>query len=385
MNILVLDTETPKFDKNEPWKGNVYGDPRPPVCWSWNWDLDGKTQPSQAWQWDHKSVEYIQCTVDDADLVVGFNFKHDLGYLRREGVDFSKTKVWDVQIAEFLISRQRNKFPSLNDTCLRLGLPVKQDVVKLEYWDKGIDTCDIPWPILSEYAALDASLTLRAYLAQVKEMPVAMQKLCRLMSQDMLILQEMEKNGITYDGELCAAKEIELDNEISEITKSLTAIYPHVPINFGSGDQLSAFLYGGTIYEETKEHVGFFKSGAKEGQPKYKNVTIEHKLPRLFEPIKGSELKKVGYFETNEGVLKKLKGPHKKLLDKLLRLSKLEKLNGTYYKGLPKLNEEMHWPKGKLHGQLNQTLAGTGRLSSSKPNQQNFASELQDIFVSEYE
>lgn len=379
MNILAIDTETPKFDKAEPWKGNVYGDPRPPVCWSWAEESD---QGGQALRWMPDSVDTIQYRINQVNLILGFNIKHDIGYLRREGVDFSKAKVWDVQIAEFLISRQRNKFPSLNDTCVRLGLPVKQDVVKTEYWDKGIDTCDIPWPVLREYAAMDASLTLRAYLAQLADMPTDMQKLCRLMSQDMLILQEMEKNGITFDEELCAAKEVELDNEISEITKGLAAIYPHVPINWGSGDQLSAFLYGGTIYEETKEHVGFFKTGDKAGQPKYKNVTIEHKLPRLFEPVKGSELKKVGYFETNEGVLKKLKGPHKKLLDKLLRLSKLEKLNGTYYKGLPKLNEEMHWPKGKLHGQLNQTLAGTGRLSSSKPNQQNFASELQDIFVS---
>lgn len=154
--------------------------------------------------------------------------------------------------------------------------------------------------------------------------------------------------------------------------------------NFNSGDHLSALLYGGVVYEHSKEHVGFYKTGAKAGQPKFKNVLIEHTFPRLFEPIKDSELKKEGYYETNEGVLKKLKGPNKKIVELLLRLAKIEKLNGTYYRGLPKLNAEMRWPKGKLHGLLNQTLAGTGRLSSSKPNQQNFASELQDIFISDY-
>jgi DNA polymerase I-like protein with 3'-5' exonuclease and polymerase domains len=39
---------------------------------------------------------------------------------------------------------------------------------------------------------------------------------------------------------------------------------------------------------------------------------------------------------------------------------------------------------GVLHGSFNQTTAATGRLSSSKPNLQNFATELQDIFISRY-
>jgi DNA polymerase I-like protein with 3'-5' exonuclease and polymerase domains len=265
-------------------------------------------------------------------------------------------------------------------------------VVKTEYWDKGVDTCDIPWPTLSEYAAHDAAVTLACYHAQLEELTPAQRVLVSLMSQDMLILQEMEATGILFDGELCKEKSIEIEHEIESITKELTLIYPNVPINFGSGDQLSAFLYGGTVCEDTKEHVGFFKTGAKAGQPKYSNVVVEHSLPRLFNPVQNTLVAKSKanpdgpqYWETNEGVLKKLKGKNKFIVEKLLRLSKLEKLNGTYYQGLPKLNEEMHWPAGMLHGQFNQTLAATGRLSSKKPNQQNFASELQNIFISIYE
>ena len=146
---------------------------------------------------------------------------------------------------------------------------------------------------------------------------------------------------------------------------------------------LSAFLYGGTVKEEAKEHIGYFKTGVKAGQPKYKNIVIEHKLPRLYEPLKGSAMAKEGNFATDEGTLRKLKG-NKNIVNMILELSKLEKLNGTYYNGLVKLRKEMNWEQGMLHGNFNQTTAQTGRLSSSRPNLQNFATELQDIFISKY-
>jgi DNA polymerase-1 len=65
-------------------------------------------------------------------------------------------------------------------------------------------------------------------------------------------------------------------------------------------------------------------------------------------------------------------------------LAELSKLDGTYYKGMININKEMNWPENKIHGQFNQCVAATGRLSSSKPNLQNFAGDCQDIFVSRY-
>jgi len=380
MNILALDTECHIFSKTEKWKGNPYGDPRPPVCWS-----EARGNTCGAWRWYEHAVKTIQDEIDVSDLVVGFNLKYDVSILKREGVDFSKVPVWDCQLAEFVISRQLNRFPSLNDSLIKYGLPTKLDVVKTEYWEKGIDNDEVPWELLKEYAADDAAKTLAVYHAQLPHLTPKQIKLVKLMSQDLLVLQEMESNGLVYDEALCKQKEQELSDEISKITAKLAATYPDIPINFNSTDDLSAFLYGGIIEEIQKEHIGFFKSGIKKGEPKYQNVVIQHQLPRLFEPVKGSELKKQGLFETNEGALKKLTGKYKPIVEDLLRLSKLEKLVGTYYRGLPQLNKDMHWPAGRLHGQFNQTLAISGRLSSSKPNQQNFASELQDVFISEYQ
>ncbi len=112
-------------------------------------------------------------------------------------------------------------------------------------------------------------------------------------------------------------------------------------------------------------------------------VTVTHQLPRLYEPLKGSEMAKEGFFSTSEDTLLKLKGKQGPLTV-LLELSKMEKLLGTYYRGLPKLNVEMNWENGVLHGTFNQCVAQTGRLSSTKPNLQNFASELKDVFISRY-
>lgn len=323
----------------------------------------------------------------DFDLCVFFNAKFDLHWYRRLGYVLP-TKIWCCQIAEFVLSGQKIRYPSLEETAVKYNLGHKIDKIKIEYWDKGINTDAIPQPILSEYTCQDVDLTYLIYLEQVKqfEQQPALYKLFKLMCQDLLVLQEMEWNGQVYDEQLCLQKAAIIQTEINEILSKLSAVYPDIPINFNSPEQLSAFLYGGKVYQEAKEHVGFFKTGKQAGQPKYKNVTIEHVLPRLVTPLPNSELAKEGYFKTDEGTLRKLKGPAaKKFVGPLLRLSELDKLNSTYYLGLPKKNQEYHWPKGMIHGQFNQVVAQTGRLSSSNPNLQNFAGDCLDVFVTRYE
>lgn len=304
-------------------------------------------------------------------------------WLQKAGLRLDHCRIYDCQLAEFVIRRQQNRYPSLNESATTYNLGTKVDVVKTEYWDKGIDTPDIPWPVLKEYAIQDAVLTLQLYEAQKAHITPLQRRLLLVLNEDLKILQEMEFNGLVYNEELCEERAKELTARIESHRAVLNSTYPDVAINWASGDQLSAFLYGGTIYEDAKEHVGFFKSGTRKGEPKYKNVQIEHTLPRLYTPLKGTELAKDGFWATNEDTLLKLKGKQGPLTT-LLELSKMEKLLGTYYDGLPKLNQKMNWPPGKLHGTFNSCVAQTGRLSSSSPNLQNFAAELKDVFISRY-
>jgi DNA polymerase-1 len=328
----------------------------------------------------------IQGLIDEADVILGFNFKFDLAWLRSVGICFDNVRVYDCQLAEYVLERQQNRYPSLEESCVKHSLGHKLDIIKTEYWDKGINTDAIPPDILLEYATQDALLTYRLYEVQQSLLSPAYRRLLSLMNQDLLILAEMEWNGLVYDEELCQTRSAELDDKISAIKKELTAVYPDVPINFSSTDNLSAFLYGGVVKETVKEHIGFFKSGKQIGLPRFRNNEVEHQLPRMVTPLRGSELKKEGMYGTAEDILKKLKGPKKAkhYIDLILELSKLEKLNGTYYAGLPKLNKLMNWEPRTLHGQFNQVTTITSRLSSNKPNLQNFASELQDVFVTRY-
>jgi DNA polymerase-1 len=80
-------------------------------------------------------------------------------------------------------------------------------------------------------------------------------------------------------------------------------------------------------------------------------------------PIKKT---KTGY-STDEGVLIQLSLQHE-LPAEILNYRQLTKLKSTYVDALPRL---VHPRTGRLHTSLNQTVAATGRLSSSDPNLQN--------------
>jgi DNA polymerase-1 len=72
-------------------------------------------------------------------------------------------------------------------------------------------------------------------------------------------------------------------------------------------------------------------------------------------------------FSTDVGVLETLHGMHP-IIDSLLDYRQLTKLKSTYVDALPTL---INPATGRVHTSYNQTVAATGRLSSSDPNLQN--------------
>jgi DNA polymerase-1 len=330
----------------------------------------------------------IQSRIDNTQLLVGFNIKFDLHWIRNYEIDFSRCAVWDCQLAAFLLSGQSVPYPSLDGVSSFYGLGSKLDVVSTEYWDKGIDTTEIPEEVLLDYLKQDLLLTERVYHHQLKlfESEPQLYKLFKLQCQDLLVLQDMEWNGMDFDverAEELAKKETE---RIHEIEVELQEGYEDIPINFQSRDHLSAYLYGGSISNDVRMPIGVYKTGAKTGLPRYKIVEYKYELPQLIKPPKGSELKKDGFFATDEGTLRSISCNRqaRRRLDLILERSQSSKLVGTYYRGIPELIGEMDWSDGKIHGTFNQCVAATGRLSSSRPNLQNFANEVDKLLVSRY-
>lgn len=343
----------------------------------------------------------LRVSFDQAKLLVGFNIKYDLHMVRRHlGLQPNPgCRIWDCQIAEFILSGQKNVMPSLNEAAARFNLGAKDDRIA-EYWKAGINTKSIPVDELRDYNNRDVDLTYELYLEQRKAMTEKQIKLCLVQGLDLLVLAEMEWNGVLFDTELCNEKAIETEKSLTGITDELRTLFGVGPdINFDSGHQLSCLLFGGAFELTVVDHVEdrVYKSGTRKGESYQRNVyrTDVYRREQLFRPVKGSETKlrsRVGaeefvVYSTGEDVLKRLRCRDrraKRLIELLVTRSELSKLLDTYYGKIPALLERMEWGN-TLHGQYNQCVAATGRLSSSNPNMQNFAGDADKLLVSRYD
>lgn len=381
MKILTFDCET--STKN---KGNVYDRDNRLINVGW------KSDSGIVGVGYHDHPANLQHFRDDffhAQRIVGFNLKFDLAWIRR-AFDLhvqDHHNVYDCQLAFFILTNQQHRYPSLNQVAEYFGLGQKIDVIKEQYWSKGIDTADIPRDILTEYLVQDVELTYQVYQCLQEAIPASKKRLVQLANMDLIVLQEMEWNGLLYD----KAKSLELAEqsrkELSDIDRALTDLVGIDGINFNSNDQLSAVLYGGTIVQEHKEEYLFrYKDPKKPPVPKTRKVEREYPMPRLVEPLPKSEMKKEGVFATNEPTLQSLKakGKGKQIIELILKRAKIEKLVSSYYQGIPDLMSSMNWEEGMIHHTLNQCTAVTGRLSSEKPNAQNMSGDVKKLLISRY-
>jgi DNA polymerase I-like protein with 3'-5' exonuclease and polymerase domains len=324
--------------------------------------------------WTDDLDQTVQHAINDCTFLVLFNAKFDLHWLRKHGYVFGHKRIWDCQLGEFILNYQESQYPSLDEALAKYGAEPKLDVVKKEYWEKGIDTDQVPRDILSEYLEGDLDKTEFVFKKQWDIFKTdGRYSLFKLQCKDLLTLEEMEWNGIKFNSEKARARAELISQELDLLIMELGEFARGVPININSNDHLSCLLYGGTIVEDYRIPIGVFKTGAKTGETRYKVLQKEYKLERLIEPLKGSETKKEGYWKVNDDILRALKtnSKSKQLIELIKQHNKLEKLRGTYLIGWSNLIGKMHWPMDTIHGSLNQCRAITGRLSSDNPNLQN--------------
>ena len=379
---ICLDVETTTRNK-----GNVY-DPRNKLC-SLVIKVISETSCdtySFSAPWD---VGRINELLNLSTLIIGFNLKFDLAWLRHEFgfLLVLPNRCYDCQYAEFLFSNQTWKYPDLETSCKQRGLGEKFDFIKENYWNKGIDTDQIPIEELLTYNVQDVEITYQLYLEQMKLFQgeqASKYRLFRLHMLDLPVLLDMEWNGLLYNKEKSLAKSHELQKQIDKLESELNEL-AGMQINWGSGDERSAFLYGGTVTREHRVPVGVYKTGAKTGQTRFRIVKDTTQFERRIEPLKGTEYAKGGVWSTDEPTLRSLKTNklNQKILNWILERAKLEKLRGTYLEGLPKKMEDMGWGD-YLHPSYNQCVAVTGRIASSNPNGQNLAPLAKQLIESRF-
>lgn len=405
-NIVTFDCETTILNDGSPFT------PQNKICLAGLKDKHGYTTYDIEYSGKPygKAIREIKERLEAADLVVGFNLKFDLHWIKRYAPDLLVSSVFDCQLAEFLLSSQREVFPALDNVGDRYGLGRKLDVVKLEYWNHGIDTPNIPYDILERYLRQDVELTEKVFEVQSKLLTGNKKRLFWIQCQDLLILQEMEQNGLLFDKEQATELGKQAQNQLVEIDAKLRELAESEHINFNSDDHLSCLLYGGSVPCPYREVYSRELKGGRVVQKERWGVKYID-LPRLVKPLPRTEGVASAKFEDDvalelenkrrkeegkapirriwsvaEPVLSRLKPTKKakKIIELILERAKISKLDSTYYTGLVNKMDENGWQDGYIHGQFNQVVARTGRLSSSGPNLQNIAGDMKQLFISRY-
>jgi len=278
---------------------------------------------------------------------IGQNIKYDLLVLRRAGIELRGIS-FDTMIASYLInpSERRHNMDDLAEEYLKYRTITYKELTGTG--KNAVPITEVPLDRLAEYATEDADITLRLHnalspLLKKNELVDLFEKIeMPLMS----VLADMEYTGVKIDTKHFEKMKKDTAAKLSDVEKSIYSAAGQ-EFNINSTRELSAIL--------------FDKLGLK---------TVKKT--------------KTG-FSTDIQVLETLQGTHE-IIDHLINYRTLSKLQSTYIETLPKLISPV---TGRIHTSYNQTVAATGRLSSSDPNLQNipvrddFGRQLRKGFIPE--
>jgi DNA polymerase-1 len=273
----------------------------------------------------------VRALLEDSGVPkVGHDAKRDLLLLQRAGITLRGVDA-DVTIASYVLdpSRRQHNLEALATDILG-HVRVRPDQIS----EKGrgkVAFHQAPLATAAPWAAESADLTLRLWGRFAVELAEqGMERLFNEMEMPLVpILAEMERVGIRIDALLFSEMSRELERELQLVRED---IYKEAggEFNINSNLQLREILFD------------------------------RLKLPVLRRTKTGPS--------TDAAVLEELAAEGHSLPLRLLEYRQMEKLRSTYVDALPQLvNRET----GRIHTSFNQTVAATGRLSSSDPNLQN--------------
>ena len=257
------------------------------------------------------------------------NGKYDMLVLSRYGIQLRGLK-FDTMVAAYLLEGTQRSLGLKDLAWSRLNVEM-ESYSDLAGKGKAALTLDkLPIPRVASYSCSDADMTLRLKVNLEPELKASgLEPLFERVEMPLVpVLTAMEQAGVAIDVEYLKALSRELSSKIFDLEVSIHEAAGH-SFNVASTQQLAAVLFK------------------------------ELKLP----PTRKT---KTGY-STDADVLEELRGTHP-IIEMILEHRQMVKLKSTYVDALPSL---VNPHTGRLHTSFNQTVASTGRLSSSDPNLQN--------------
>jgi DNA polymerase-1 len=257
------------------------------------------------------------------------NAKFDRLMFKAAGIELAGV-VFDTMIASYVIDPEASH--KLDDMAMDL-LQIRTVSYKTLV-GKRKSIAEVAIPLVAQYCGMDTYITYRL-VPILQEQLTAVPELWDLFQNVEMalepILAKMEWCGIRIDKEYLSIFSQELEKDLDALA-------------------IAAYQQAGKKFNLNS--------------PKQLSEILVEMLGEKF--TKKSRKSKTGY-STDVAVLNKLEGEDP-LIDTILENRTLAKLKSTYVDALPSLIQ----PKtGRVHTDFNQTVASTGRLSSSNPNLQN--------------
>ncbi|MEK9137959.1 MAG: DNA polymerase I, partial [Bacteroidota bacterium] len=259
---------------------------------------------------------------------VGQNIKYDMIVLRNHGVIVQGIE-FDTMVASYVLRADgQHNLDALAMEYLNYRMISFDELVGKGKNQKHIT--EISLDSVTQYSAQDADITFRVYSRQLEKLKQKeLLGLCTDVEFPLVsILERMEAAGVSLDVEYLRKMSKDLERQIDNLIIDIHS-FAGERFNINSTQQLGEILFNKLNLRTVRKT----KTG----------------------------------FSTDVNVLEELKGEHP-IIDKLLEYRQITKLKSTYIDTLPELIN----PRTKrLHTSFNQTVAATGRLSSSDPNLQN--------------
>ncbi|MCO5252491.1 MAG: DNA polymerase I [Candidatus Kapabacteria bacterium] len=260
----------------------------------------------------------------------GQNIKFDMSIMKRHGVDLSPI-AFDSMVASYVLDPdEKHNLNDLSKKWLNYE-PIPISSLIGEKKSEQISMSDVDPEIIKDYASEDADLALRLY-AKLDEALGKDKKLFDLAHNIEFplieVLTQMEANGICIDTSALLEVSKQIEIEAADLQRLIFA-EAGIEFNIDSPKQLAEILFE------------------------------KMQIP----PIKKN---KTGY-STDVQVLNELSLSYP-IASYIVEYRQIQKLKSTYVDALPKL---INKTTGRIHTTYNQTVASTGRLSSTDPNLQN--------------